>query len=63
MRRFYTILFLCSLAVSSWAQMQKGYVKTLGRPNQKGVALNGVTVRVKGGHSAVLSKDDGTFSV
>ena len=56
-------MFLCSLAVSSWAQMQKGYVKTLGRPNQKGVALNGVTVRVKGGHSAVLSKDDGTFSV
>ena len=63
MRRVYTLLILCSLAIESMAQTQQGYVKTLGRPNQKGVALSGVTVRVKGAHNAVLSKNDGTFSI
>ena len=45
------------------AQTQQGYVKTLGRPNQKGVALSGVSVRVKGGHNAVLSNTQGFFSM
>ena len=63
MRRVYTLLILCSLAIESMAQTQQGYVKTLGRPNQKGVALSGVTVRVKGAHNAVPSKNDGTFSI
>lgn len=45
------------------AQTQQDYVKTLGRPNQKGVALSSVSIRVKGGHNAVLSKDKGFFSM
>ena len=45
------------------AQTQEGYVKTLGRPNQKGMALSGVSVRVKGEHNPVLSKADGTFAM
>lgn len=43
------------------AQTQEGYVKTLGRPNQKGMPLSGVSVRVAGEHNPVLSKNDGTF--
>ena len=54
-KRIYTLLIISSLAVGCLAQTQKGFVKTLGRPNQKGVALSGVTVRVKGAHNAVLS--------
>ena len=63
MKQYLLIIILLLSGLCAEAQMQKGYIKTLGRPNQKGVALNGVTVRVKGGLSAVLSKDDGTFSV
>ena len=63
MKRLLTLLTLCGLAISGLAQTQQGYVKTLGRPNQKGVALGGVTVRVKGVHNTVLSKNDGRFSM
>ena len=63
MKRLLTLLTLCGLAISSLAQTQQGYVKTLGRPNQKGVALSGVTIRVKGAHNTVLSKNDGRFSM
>lgn len=45
------------------AQTQEGYVKTLGRSNQKGKPLSGVSVRVKGEHNPVLSKEDGTFAM
>lgn len=45
------------------AQTQEGYVKTLGRPDKKGEPLNAVSVRVKGEHNPVLSKENGTFSL
>ena len=45
------------------AQTQQGYVKTLGRPDKPGQPLSGVSVRVKGGHNAVLSGDKGTFAM
>lgn len=54
---------LAGMAWTLQAQNQQGYVKTLGRPNQKGVALSGVTIRVKGGHNAVLSNAKGLFSM
>ena len=63
MRRVFALFIICSLAIGSLAQTQHGFVKTLGRPEKKGVALSGVSVRVKGEHNAVLSKDDGTFSI
>ena len=63
MRRVFALFIICSLAIGSLAQPQHGFVKTLGRPEKKGVALSGVSVRVKGEHNAVLSKDDGTFSI
>ena len=57
------ILLCCLLlaTLSLYAQTQQGYVKTLGRPDKKGDALSGVTVRVKGEHNYVVSGDDGTF--
>ena len=61
-RSILAILWL-SICLSVSAQTQQGFVKTLGRPNQKGVALSGVTVRVKGGHNAVLSNAQGTFAM
>ena len=65
--RKYRYLLLCAISLlvvlTAAAQTQQGYVKTLGRPQQAGVALSGVSVRVKGAHNAVLSKSDGTFSV
>ena len=55
-----TFLMIC---VTLSAQIQEGYVKTLGRPNQKGTALSGVSIRVKGEHNPVLSREDGTFKM
>ena len=61
-------VFLLSLVMATtiqtfYAQTQQGYVKTLGRPEKKGEALSGVTVRVKGEHNYVTSENDGTFSM
>lgn len=49
------------LPVAVDAQTQQGLVKTLGRPDRKGEALSGVTVRVKGEHNATVSRGDGTI--
>ena len=63
MRRIFCLSIGLLLAVSAMAQTQQGYVKTLGRPDKKGGALAGVTVRVKGGHNVVVSSGNGTFSM
>ena len=60
--KLLTFILLCCCA-TAFAQTQQGYVKTLGRPEKKGEALGGVTVRVKGEHNPVVSKQDGTFSL
>ena len=56
-------LVLATLGQFMFAQTQQGYVKTLGRPEKKGEALGGVTIRVKGEHNPVVSDHDGTFSL
>lgn len=65
MRKALLILILILCALSAFAQMQQGYVKTRGRlVNGQVVAgrrLSGVTVQVKG-RNAVVSKANGTFS-
>ena len=61
--RFLIICCLLTLSIGLIAQTQQGYVKTLGRPNQQGRALGGVSIRVKGGHNAVLSGQDGRFEM
>lgn len=57
------VAIMLGMSLTALGQTQKGYVKTLGRPNQKGMALSGVTIRVSGVHNAVLSGNDGTFSM
>ena len=61
--RLIISIFVACMVWTSQAQTQQGYVKTLGRPHQKGVALNGVSIRVRGGHNAVLSDAKGFFSM
>ena len=56
------LLFSLCFGVAS-AQVQQGEVRTIGRPNQPGHALSGVTIRVRGGHNAVVSGSDGKFSI
>lgn len=60
-------LILLTLLVISWflaqAQTQNCYVRTLGRPDKASEALGGVIVRVKGEHNAIISRDDGTFTI
>lgn len=52
---------MCCLALGCWAQTQQGFVKTIGRPNKPGVALNGVTIRIRGMVNAVVSSESGEF--
>ena len=61
--RYLISLLFIGVALVSPAQTQQGRVKTLGRPNKPGVALSGVTVRVRGAHNAVLSNAQGDFSI
>ena len=63
MKRIILFILTAVGTLTISAQTQQGYVKTLGRPNQKGVALSGVSIRVKGGHNAVLSDTKGFFSM
>ena len=65
MKRFVCFIGSIVFCLSMLAQdiVQEGYVKTLGRPNVKGEALSGVSIKIKGEHNPVLSKKDGTFSI
>lgn len=56
----FSVIWVCATLN---AQTQQGYVKTLGRPDKKGEPLSGVSVRVKGEHNPVLSKEDGTLTL
>lgn len=57
---FMIQLFCVSLA---YGQTQQGFVKTIGRPNKPGVALGGVTIRMKGAFNAVVSSATGEFQI
>ena len=61
--RIILAILLAGASISVFSQNQLGYVKTLGRPHQKGQPLSGVSIRAKGAHNVVLSKNDGTFSM
>ena len=51
------------LALPLSAQVQQGYVKTLGRPGVPGKPLQGVTVRVRGVMNALVSDANGSFKI
>ena len=59
----FIVTLLMLLSLPTVAQVQNGYVKSLGRPNAKGAALQGVTIRVKGVHNAVVTAQTGKFSI
>ena len=63
MKKLIALTITLLIATIGLSQTQQGYVKTLGRPEKKGEALGGVTVRVKGEHNPVVSNQDGTFSL
>lgn len=49
--------------VSAWAITQQGYVRTISRPNRSSERLQGVLIRVKGGHNTILSTETGDFAI
>ena len=63
MKKAIYLTLLLFFAKVSFSQTQQGYVRTLGRPDKKGEALEGVIVRVKGEHNTILSDEKGNFSM
>ena len=63
MKRLFIALPLCFIAFMSLAQTQRGYVKTLGRPEKAGQPLEGVVILFQGYHNHVISDDKGDFSL
>ena len=64
MKKGILISALCWLAVAiGSAQVQQGVVKTIGRPNSSGQPLQGVTIRIREVHNAVVSGTGGSFTV
>ena len=59
MKRFTWItLFIC-LTVGAVAQKQSGIVRTIERPNQKSVGINGVTINIIEHPNAIVSGKGG----
>ena len=62
MRNIILILTILLAISGIHAQVQKGYIKTQGRPNRPGKPLSGVTIRWKGSMNAVFSAADGRIT-
>lgn len=62
MRRIVILSIILLLVVDTFAQIQQGYVKTIGRPNRPGISLDGVVVRISGNINDILSNSEGKFS-
>ncbi len=58
-----TILFYLAISASLTisAQTQEGIVRTLERPTQTSAVLEGVIIRMQGGHNDVISSEKGLF--
>ena len=63
MKKILLHILLCLVALNIQAQTQQGYIRTVGRPGKKGEPLSNVSVRLKGGHNAVLSDEKGKFAL
>ena len=63
MKKIVLIFSFFFTVVIGFAQTQTGFVKTLGRPEQAGQPLEGVSIRVQGHHNPVVSDNDGIFSI
>ena len=62
-KRILSIIMVMLATFGVSAQVQQGIVRTIGRPNQPGQALNGVTIRVRGTHNAVVTNANGNFEI
>ncbi len=63
MRKLYFILIGLSINLVAFAITQQGLVRTISRPNHPSENLEGVLVRVRGNHNAVISESTGLFSI
>lgn len=61
MKQVFIFLIQLIYVSLAYGQTQQGFVKTIGRPNKPGVALYGVTIRMRGTVNAVLSSQTGEF--
>lgn len=61
--KIFSILSVLLFALPLSAQVQQGYVKTLGRPGAPGKPLQGVTIRVRGVMNALVSDANGSFKI
>lgn len=62
MGRYFFVYCLVFVSMNFHAQSQQGFVKTIGRPNKPGVALSGVSIRMRGMVNAVVSSQTGEFN-
>ncbi len=64
MRQKIALLMLClCIPFCATAQIQRGYVKTIGRPGKPGVLIGGVTIRWKGPFNSAVTNSKGQFKI
>lgn len=61
MRIVYLLFIIFATSISTMAQTQQGFVKTLGRPNKPGVPLENVTIQMVGMMNPVTTSSTGEF--
>lgn len=61
MRKTILLVIIAAVSISTLAQEQQGFVKTLGRPNKPGVPLENVTIQMVGMVNPVTSSSTGEF--
>lgn len=63
MKKFLSLLLLLLCATATFAQTQKGIVRTPGRENKKSLTVSNVLVRLVGAHNEAKSGKDGSFTL
>lgn len=64
MKKIYFVLVLMAISIYCCAQVQQGYVKTVGKKGLRGTPLNGVLLKTSYTKSSpVVSSSNGTFSL
>lgn len=61
-KQYFFTSFLMLVVLVSEAQTQKGYIRTISRPNRAAMPVSEVTIQVSEGNKSVLSNDKGEFS-
>ena len=61
-KRILWISLFLSPVITTMAQVQQGYVRSINRPNRQPKPVAGVTLNISGATNAVLTSQQGTFS-